>query len=352
MKYLLYLIEAILAVNMLIVIHELGHMLAGRLFRIPSLKFCIGLGPRLVGIKYKGTDFCLAMIPLGGFVMLARGHNHDSQTACMDCISIWKRMLILFSGPAANLLFVVFLFWAIYFGIGFRDSEPVIAVVEAESTAATVGFQPQDKILQVNGRKVISWSQVELVYKKSQEKAVTAIVSRHDKADPAGSSADNSPVNIISLSLPPQQGLEGLRPVEQTLRFRLGPGEAIQKAVEKVWFLLGLLYRSLAGLLTGTIPASDLTGPVFLYHFASQTAASSQVSFLFLLAFISASFFFFNMLPLPVLDGGQILLASIQGLRKKPIGARPLMYINYVSFASLILLLVSATYNDVVRLLN
>ncbi len=337
---------------MLIVIHELGHMLAGRLFKIPSLKFCIGLGPRLVGIKYKGTDFCLAPVPFGGFVMLARGHHHDSQTACMDCISIWKRMVILFSGPAANLLFVIFLFWSIYGVIGIGDSEPVVAVVAAESPAALAGFQPEDRILEVNGRKVASWSQVALIYTKSQGKAVTAIVSRRGNPGPVAFAADNNAVNILSLTLSPQQGMEGLRPVKKTLRFRLGPGEALKKAMEKVWFLLELLCRSLIGLITGTVPSSDLTGPIFLFHFASQTAASSQVSFLFLLAFISASFFFFNMLPLPVLDGGQILLASIQGLLRKPIGARSMMYINYISFACLMLLLVSATYNDVVRLLN
>ena len=102
MKYLFYLLEAIVAINLLVIVHEMGHMIAGRIFKIPVLKFCIGFGPRLIGLKFGGTDYCLAPFPLGGYVMLARGHEHEKDSTCLDCVSLWKRVLILFSGPAAN----------------------------------------------------------------------------------------------------------------------------------------------------------------------------------------------------------------------------------------------------------
>ena len=340
MKYLFYLVEGIIAINLLVIIHEMGHMIAGRLFKIPVLKFCIGFGPRLLGFNYKGTDFCVAPFPLGGFVMLDRGHKHDDQSTCMDCVSPWKRVIILFSGPAANLLFVFFIFWLMYFGVGQRNHAAVVGAVEVGSPAADAGFQAHDKIVRMNDIEVATWLQVELLMKRAAGKRLAVLVNRGDSQE------------ILSLFIPPQKGATGLSPSEQMITFRLGPIHAIEKSLEKVWFLLGVIYRSLIGLVSAQTPASDLAGPIYIFHLAGQTAASSQISFLFFLAFISASLFLFNLLPLPVLDGGQILLATLQGLRKKPLGTRSMMVLNYSSLVCLLFILGSATYNDLLRFIS
>jgi len=340
MTYLLYLIEGILAINFLVIIHELGHMIAGRLFRIPVLKFCVGFGPRLIGLNYKGTDFCVAPFPLGGFVMLARGHQHDDQSTCMDCVSPWKRAIILLAGPAANLFFVFFIFWLMYFGVGQRNKAAVVGSVLAGSPAAYAGFQPDDKIVRMNDVEVLTWRQVELLMTRAAGKGLSVLVNR-------GGSQE-----VLSISVPQQKESAGLSPSEQMTTFRLGPVQAIDKSLEKVWFLLGVIYHSLAGLVTAQTPVSDLTGPIYIFHLAGETAASSQISFVFFLAFISASLFLFNLLPLPILDGGQILLATLQGLRRKPLGNRSMMVLNYSSLACLLLLLGSATYNDIIRFIS
>jgi len=347
--YLIHLLEAILAVNALVLVHEAGHLLVARAFRVPSLRFCLGLGPRLFGLKYKGTDYCVAAVPIGGFVQLAQDHRHDNRTSCMDCVSAWKRMLIFFAGPAANLLFVVFLFWLVYCVIGLRDHQPVVAAVEPGSAEAIAGIEPEDRILQVDGSRVITWSQLALALEKEGPGSVTLVVQRPGMPEGSGFEAREM-TRVLSVSLDGQQTL-GILPTNQMILLRLGPFRALEKSVNKLWLLSGILVDSLVGLVTAKVPPSELVGPIYLFHLSSKAASAGPASLVYLLAFISASLCFFNLLPLPVLDGGQILLAFLQKVLQRPIGDRSLRLLMHASLFWLFLLLASATLNDLVRLL-
>jgi len=347
--YLIHLLEAILAVNLLVLVHEAGHLLVARAFRVPSRRFCLGLGPRLFGLKYKGTDYCVAAVPIGGFVQLDQDHRHDSRTSCMHCVSTWKRMLIFFAGPAANLLFVVFLFWLVYCVIGFRDHAPVVAAVEQGSAEAIAGIEPEDRILQVDGRRVITWTQLALALEKESSGSVTLVVQRPGRPEGSGFEA-REVTRVLSVSLDGQETL-GILPTNQMIQLRLGPFRALEKSVNKLWLLSGLLVDSLVGLVTAKVPPSELVGPIYLFHLSSQAASAGPASLVYLLAFISASLCFFNLLPLPVLDGGQILLAFLQKVLQRPIGDRSLRLLMHASLFWLLLLLASATLNDLVRLL-
>ncbi|MGW8322508.1 MAG: M50 family metallopeptidase [Thermodesulfobacteriota bacterium] len=349
MAYLIHLLEAILAVNALVLVHEAGHLLVARAFRVPSLRFCLGLGPRLFGLKYKGTDYCVAAVPIGGFVQLAQDHRHDNRTSCMDCVSAWKRMLIFFAGPAANLLFVVFLFWLVYCVIGLRDHQPVVAAVEPGSAEAIAGIEPEDRILQVDGSRVITWSQLALALEKEGPGSVTLVVQRPGMPEGSGFEAREM-TRVLSVSLDGQQTL-GILPTNQMILLRLGPFRALEKSVNKLWLLSGILVDSLVGLVTAKVPPSELVGPIYLFHLSSKAASAGPASLVYLLAFISASLCFFNLLPLPVLDGGQILLAFLQKVLQRPIGDRSLRLLMHASLFWLFLLLASATLNDLVRLL-
>ncbi len=349
MAYLIHLLEAILAVNLLVLVHEAGHLLVARAFRVPSLRFSLGLGPRLFGLIYKGTDYCVAAVPIGGFVQLAQGHRHDSRTSCMDCVSTWKRMLIFLAGPAANLLFVVFLFWLVYSVIGYRDHEPVVVAVEPGSAEAIAGIEPEDRILQVDGKRVITWSQIVLALEEEGRGPVTLVVQRPGRREGSAFEAREM-TRVLSVSRVGQETL-GILPTDQMIRLRLGPFRALEKSVNKLWLLSGLLADSLVGLVTAKVSPSELVGPVYLFHLSSKAAAAGPASLVYLLAFISASLCFFNLIPLPVLDGGQILLAFLQKILRRPIGDRSLKLLMHASLFWLLLLLASATLNDLARLL-
>ncbi len=350
MTYLIHLLEAILAVNLLVLVHEAGHLLMAKAFRVPSLRFSLGLGPRLFGVKYRGTDYCISAVPIGGFVQLAQGHQHDTGTSCMDCVSPWKRILVFFAGPAANLLFVVFLFWLVYSVIGYRDHEPVVSSVVPGSREAIAGLEAGDRVLQVDGKRVITWSQLVLALEMDGLDPVTLTVRRGGGLEGPGHEA-NTKVRILVLSPGGGEAL-GIHPADQTIRLRLGPYRALEKSVNKLWLLSRLMAQSIAGLVTAEIPPSELVGPVYLFHLSSKAASAGPASLFYLLAFVSASLCFFNLLPLPVLDGGQILLTFLQKVLKRPIGERSLRLLMHASLFWLVLLLASATLNDLVRLLG
>jgi regulator of sigma E protease len=249
MNQYIYFIIAILAINLLVLVHELGHFLAAKLFGVRVIRFCIGFGPRVTGIKYKGTDYCLAPIPLGGYVRLASNSEPEGSKGSMTVRPVWQQIVILFSGPLANLLFV---FLAIY---------------------------------------------------------------------------------TIKL-------------------FNAGPVHAVEETWQKFMLMSSLVLDSFTGLITSRIPASELVGPVFLFKISAKAASIGPFMLLYLLAFISGNLFFFNLLPLPVLDGGQILLACVQKILRRQLHQRSLRLLTQASLFWVILILITATLNDIIRILT
>jgi regulator of sigma E protease len=351
MNYLICIIESLLAVNLLVVVHEFGHMLAGRVFGVSSHRFCIGLGPKLFGVRFRGTEYCVSPIPLGGYVQLDSDHLHGDDRACMNCISPWKRMLVYFAGPAANLIFVVVLFWTVFFVIGYKDSEPVVGKVEQGTPAAEAGILPDDRIVSVSGKKIISWTQAAIRLERSSEPYLKMVITRAQRGgDPAPWMAGGSAERLTREV--PRDVLRGAAPSGNMISLRLGPVRAAEKSIEKLVQLSKLLFQSVTGLVTARVSPSELVGPIYLFHVSAQTAQQSQVALVYLLAVISACLFFFNLLPLPVLDGGQIVLVMVQSVMKRPLAPRSMKLLIHVSVVWLFLLMASATLNDIVRLLS
>jgi regulator of sigma E protease len=258
-------------------------------------------------------------------------------------------MLVFLAGPLANLLLVVLLFWTAYCLVGWTDHEPVLAGVDPGSREAMAGLEPGDRIVRIDGKRVIAWSQVVLALLSEDRRAVVLEVHGAGGAEGPGFEKERQ-ARMLEVSLEGQESL-GIHPGGRMIRLRLGPVGALGRAVDRLWLLSGLMADSLAGLAAARIPASELVGPVYLFHLSSKAASSGGSSLLCLLAFVSASLCFFNLLPLPVLDGGQIGLALLEKMLKRPIGDRSLRLLMHASAFWLLLLLASATLNDFVRLL-
>jgi len=173
---MLYLIGAIIALGVLVTIHEGGHFLVAKLFKVKVENFSIGFGPKLIGFKRKETDYRISLIPLGGYVKMT-GENPDETIEDLEGSYAnkpwWKRAIIAFSGPLANFIFALLLF-IFTFAIGktIEDQLPVIGKVE-QSTV----FQVEDRILQVNGEQVQGWTDI---IKYSQENQSNSFLIERD----------------------------------------------------------------------------------------------------------------------------------------------------------------------------
>ena len=192
-------------------------------------------------------------------------------------------------------------------------------------------------------------SQVVVAFERA-EKPLEVVLGRGAGQRNRTAGADNGPA-LLSLSMP-EQGLQGIHPSDQMVRLRLGAVPAVKKSMEKLWLLSGLLFQSITGLATAKVSSAELVGPVYLFHISTEAAIESQTSLVYLLAFVSASLFFFNLLPLPILDGGQIVLAFLQKLLRRPLTPRSLKLLTHASLVWLFSLLAAATLNDLVRLVK
>lgn len=150
------LIAALFAIFIIILIHELGHFGVAKLFRVKVDKFSIGFGKALWSYRAKsGTEYVIAMIPLGGYVKMA-----DEVNAYQNK-SVWIRILIALAGPVTNFLLAIVIYWVLFMG-GVTHIKPIVGKVIPNSIAANAGLQPGDQILQVGGMRTPGWQRVML----------------------------------------------------------------------------------------------------------------------------------------------------------------------------------------------
>ncbi|MBN1326451.1 MAG: RIP metalloprotease RseP [Candidatus Cloacimonetes bacterium] len=154
-------IGAIIALGILITVHEFGHFLAARFFRVEVEKFSLGFGPKLISFRSRETEFRISLIPLGGYIKMAGEDPSDSKTDSAGSIrkkTWWQRALITFSGPLANLLLGLLLFIMTFLiGRNYQDLSPIIGKVVTNEYQI---FQPGDEIIICNGEEIESWSQL------------------------------------------------------------------------------------------------------------------------------------------------------------------------------------------------
>jgi regulator of sigma E protease len=207
-------IGAIIALGLLVTVHELGHFLAARMFGVGIEKFSIGFGPKLLSIKHKETDYRVSLIPLGGYVKM-KGENPDEIVQDIEhsykAKKWWKRAIIAFSGPFFNLIFAIFIL-ILSFSIGrvYEDQPTKIGRIMTDDYA---NFQINDTILSVNGDKVVSWSQVLQKLEQNNDnrfeverdnEIISVIIEDIDKMDFSNSVLPDSPpiIGEMAMGLP------------------------------------------------------------------------------------------------------------------------------------------------------
>jgi regulator of sigma E protease len=446
---ILSILAAIFAVFIVILIHEGGHFLVARAVGIHVEKFSIGFGRALYKWHDKhGTEFVLALIPLGGYVKM-QGDNSDTDSANKTAPksyaskSVFARMAVVLAGPAANFILAFLIYIAIYTA-GVTHLRPVIGSVQTGSIAASSGFVSGQEVKSVDGYKTNSWQKVLMAmilnYGGSGSMAVTV---RHNgltkdlsvpvadwrfdmlKPDPfktLGFEPYAPPVppiiDVVSAGSP--AAIAGLQPGDRVVQVNTQPvsdweqmskivnaspakritlevlrdnkrlrkqimlasvmedGKAVgqlgviasippladsMKSITKepIWLawrpalqqsalLLHFNAMTLLKMLKGEISVKALGGPITIFRSAGLAATSGWIVFSSFVAFISLMIGFINILPIPALDGGHFFFQLIELIFRKPM---PLAVQNYASITGLFLLLLlmlQATYNDIVRL--
>jgi len=350
-----------------ILVHELGHFAAARALKIDVDEFGIGIPPRIVKLfRWKGTDFTLNWIPLGGFNRL-KGEEDPGIPGGMAAAAPWRRILVLLAGASMNLLTGVFAFSLLYSQVGLPQTNQVaIDSVQANSPAAQAGFQAGDRLLSVNGVKVTGVDQVRSYAYAHLDQALTFAVQR-------GSQTVSLTVTPLS-SRSAQQGAMGVllaTPVVPASSWFATLPLSFQATGQSIVELLSLPGQ----ILSGAIPASDAQfgGPRTIWNMFQQSvardvqsretpststggasAATTQPTNYTLIVIINLtiSLGVINLLPIPALDGGRIFLILPELLLRRPIPVKYQNMINGIGFIVLITLLGFFYIKDLIKPVN
>ncbi len=355
----------LLAISLLIGGHEFGHFLMARLLSVKVLRFAIGFG-RPIWRKQaaSGIEYVLGMIPLGGYVKLLderEGPVAETELAkAFNRRSILQRCLIILAGPLANLILAFLLFWLI-FCLGVGHLKPVIAEVLPNSLAAKADIPPKSMLTKVNGLALHSWSDFSMaLLSQIGDKTPLELELMH-KGHKIVRKLSLREWNIpaIKINILASIGIVAKVPTAQQLKLyrahyisqqHYKPWQAAKASAQHTWRQLKFNFIMTYKLAAGIISLQNLTGPLTIFHGIQFALKQGLSSYLHMLAVLSIAIGFINLLPIPTLDGGHLLLLLIEAARGKPVSLAAQVLAYRLGFILLLLLMVKALTNDMLRL--
>ena len=350
----------IVVLGVLIFVHELGHFLFAKLFKVKVLKFSLGFGPKLFSKVVGETEYLVSVFPLGGYVKMF-GENPDERDddtreneRSFAAKPVWKRFFIVLAGPLFNLLFSVFLFFIIFLIMGIPDNRDstVIGEVSPNLPAAEAGFLAEDTIIAIDDKAIQSWMDVLNAVSNSSGRELTFIVLRDREEQKIKVTPRLDSVKNIFGEEVEQRFMVGITKKERIEYDRVGPIKALQAGIWQTWMFIYLTFMGVVKIIQNVVPASELGGPILIAQLAGEQARAGWLNLAHFMGLLSVNLGILNLLPIPVLDGGHLVFLTIEGIRRKPLNERAQIIAQQVGIALLGTLMLFVFYNDIVRILS
>ena len=344
------------AIGPLVIIHELGHYWVARWFGVGADQFSIGFGREIGGwTDRRGTRWRIGWLPLGGYVKFIGDTDPTSLThedaessgasgSAFDARPPWQRFLIILAGPVANFLLAIVIFAAFFAAYGVPSTSSRISAIVEKSAAAEAGLQPGDRIVSIAGRRTDTFEDIYRTVSLRPGETVDIDFIRDGRRQ----------IRQATLAVTVERdrfgqeyrvgrlGIGGGMPqVERVPAWQLVP-----LATEHVGVMIAATWDGLAQIVTGRRPVSELGGPLRMAQIAGQQASISLIDFVQLIAFFSINLGFINLLPVPVLDGGHLILTAYEAIRRKPVSPRATEWALRGGLAFLLALMIVVTVND------
>ncbi|RAI31357.1 RIP metalloprotease RseP [Rhodoplanes serenus] len=362
-----YLVPFLFVLTIVVFFHELGHYLIAKLNGIRVDVFSIGFGPEIVGFNDRsGTRWKLSAIPLGGYVKFFGDENAASvpdQNAVAALSeaerrqtfpgqTVGARAAVVAAGPIANFLLAIVIFAGIFMLHGKQVTTPRVDAVQAGSAAEAAGFVAGDVILSIDGRKIESFADMQRLVSGAAGQTLRVEVERGGVVQslqvvPTLREIKDNFGNVhrvgvlgISRSMSPGD-----------VKFEsVGPLAAVRLGAEETWFIVERTLSYIGGVVTGREAADQLGGPIRIAQVSGQVATAGFVALLHLTAVLSVSIGLLNLFPVPLLDGGHLLFYAVEAVRGKPLSERAQEVGFRIGFALVLMLMIFATFNDILHL--
>ena len=353
------LLATVFVFGVLIFIHEMGHFLAAKLFRIRVDRFSIGYPPRMVGKKIGETDYCISWIPFGGYVKIAGmvDESLDKERLKEDP-KPWEyrskpwvqRAVVVLAGPVMNIGFAFVIFAAATFIYGVPEQVPgtYVGNVVEEMPAEQAGIMPGDRITAIDDREVSSWEEMTEIIRGAPGRPLSIRWVRNDSTF----MATMTPVAAESTSQDETQNMGQIGIWSKITIQRVGLGRAIVTGSETLYSFTKLVIVSIMKLITRKESIRSIGGPVLIAQLAGESARSGFGTLIGFMALISLNLGILNLLPIPVLDGGHMLFLGIEGVIRRSISVKVKMAIQQVFMFLLLGFMIFIIYQDILRVIQ
>jgi regulator of sigma E protease len=346
----------IVALGVLVFVHELGHFAVAKRLGIKVLRFSIGFGPVLWARKRGETEYALSIMPLGGYVKMLGEDDEEGVVQeperAFSNQTLPRRGAVVVAGPVMNFVFAFLVYTVLFVAVGAEvmSNEPRVGGVAAGSPAEKAGLQAGDRVESVGGAPVGTWEQLAQAVRDSEGKALTLAITR----DGQPQSVEVTPELRESRTIFGEEtgkvyliGIEGSKDWKN-----VGPMEAVVMAGEQTYTASFVVLQGLALMVQGRVPLKELGGPIAIARAAGQQARAGARYFLSMLAFLSINLGVLNLLPIPALDGGHLALFAVEGAMGRPLRQRHREIAQQVGLLLLLSLMVFVFYNDIHRLVQ
>jgi regulator of sigma E protease len=347
-------IATVLTLGVLIFVHELGHFLAAKLFGVGVRRFSLGFGPPVISKVWRGTDYRISSLPLGGYVKMVGEAPGDEippeeEPASFTHKSVSRRFAIVAAGPFFNLAFAVLVFFAIFAAYGVPVVNTQVGDVKPGYPAAQAGLAKGDVIVAVDGQKVERWEDLSKAIRSHAKTPLRLVIDRNGRlfersvtprmADVPNIFGETVVTPVIGIGAGGEVRLE---PV--------GILTAGGRAVEETYQGVELTLLSIWKLIERVIPANTLGGPILIAQIAGQQAERGILNLLTFAAWLSVNLGVLNMLPIPILDGGHLFFFGLEGVMGRPVSLRKREVAQQVGLFLLLMLMIFVFYNDISRI--
>ncbi|TMJ24122.1 MAG: RIP metalloprotease RseP [Alphaproteobacteria bacterium] len=362
-----YAVPFLFVLTIVVFFHELGHFLIARWAGVKVLTFSLGFGPELAGFNDRhGTRWKISAVPLGGYVKFF-GDDTEASTPSADALAnmtdeerassfhhkkVGPRAAIVAAGPIANFILAIVIFTGLFTFYGKPSTSARVDKVEANSAAATAGFQVGDIVTSIDGSKIESFTDMQRIVGVRAGEKLTFTVKRGDttlqlQGTPQLREVKDPFGNVHRLGV---LGITRQTAAGDVVTERVDPATALWLGVKETWFVIDRTFAYIGGVFTGREAADQVGGPLRIAQISGQVATIGLAALVHLAAVLSISIGLLNLFPVPLLDGGHLLFYAVEAVRGRPLSDRAQEMGFRIGLGLVLMLMVFATYNDILHL--
>ncbi len=365
-----YVIPFLVLLGVLVFVHEFGHFIVARSLGVSVSAFSIGFGKELWSrTDKKGTVWKISAIPLGGYCQFLGDADESSSTSDVDLSKYteeeqkhlfatqtpYKKLAIAIAGPLFNYLFAFITFFGLFYFVGSYDIPPVVSEVIKESPAEKAGIITGDKILEINGNKINDWSDISKevsiaidnvnmkIERNSEEITVTVPLVDMEYA------FDESEKPVKRRMI----GIKGEAKQFKIIKDNFNFGASVKKAAEEVYNVTDMTLRGVGQMITGERSGEDVGGIIRIAEMSGDISRTRGIlDFLYFMALLSINLGLINLFPIPVLDGGHVVIYLLEIVSRRELNTKFRDYLFKIGLGFILFLMVFATWNDIKHLIT